>query len=94
MACMRLLTHYNAQFHTEYSIIYRTGDYARLVKGVLVYEGRTDSQIKVRGYRVDLSEVERALREAPSVDKAVVLCWRPGREEQVSYLSYPRLFCK
>jgi acyl-coenzyme A synthetase/AMP-(fatty) acid ligase len=68
----------------EFSTIYRTGDYARLVKGVLVYEGRRDSQIKVRGNRVDLSEVERALQTAPYVDKAIVLCWRPGSEEQVT----------
>ncbi|KAF4531412.1 hypothetical protein B566_EDAN009654 [Ephemera danica] len=65
-----------------YAVLYRTGDYARLVKGVLVYEGRADSQVKVRGNRVDLSEVERALRTAPGVEKAVVLCWRSGREEQ------------
>lgn len=67
----------------EHSRLYRTGDFARLVKGSLVYEGRTDSQVKVRGHRVDLSEVERAVAAVPGIDKSVVLCYEPGGTEQV-----------
>ncbi|XP_017887731.1 uncharacterized protein LOC108629509 [Ceratina calcarata] len=66
----------------EYSRIYCTGDYARISKDVIVYEGRLDSQIKVRGHRVDLTEVEKAVAKAPGVDKAVVLCHRPGELSQ------------
>lgn len=33
------------------------------------YEGRTDSQVKIRGHRVDLSEVEKAVLKAPAVSK-------------------------
>ncbi|XP_076622830.1 nonribosomal peptide synthetase ebony [Colletes latitarsis] len=66
----------------EYSRIYRTGDYARISKGVLIYEGRVDSQIKVRGHRVDLTEVEKAVSRAPGVDKVVVLCYKPGELSQ------------
>ncbi|XP_012260082.2 mycosubtilin synthase subunit C [Athalia rosae] len=66
----------------EYSRIYRTGDYARIIKGIVIYEGRTDAQIKVRGHRVDLSEVERAVGASPAVDKAVVLCYKPGELSQ------------
>lgn len=62
--------------------MYRTGDYARLNKGLLIYEGRTDSQVKIRGHRVDLSEVERAMSSIPGVDKCVVLCYKPGELEQ------------
>lgn len=68
----------------DYSRIYRTGDYARIVKGIVIYEGRTDSQIKIRGHRVDLSEVERAVAASPAVDKAVVLCYKPGELSQVN----------
>lgn len=64
------------------SKLYRTGDYARLDKGIIVYEGRTDSQIKIRGHRVDLSEVEKALMGFEEVEKAVVLCYRPGELNQ------------
>ncbi|PNF43301.1 hypothetical protein B7P43_G14455 [Cryptotermes secundus] len=67
----------------EHSRLYRTGDFARLVKGSLMYEGRTDSQVKVRGHRVDLSEVEQAVAAVPGVEKSVVLCYKPGEIEQV-----------
>lgn len=66
--------------------MYRTGDYGKIVNGVLLYEGRTDSQIKVRGHRVDLTEVETAIHKLPAdlkIDKSVVLCYKPGEIEQV-----------
>ncbi|XP_046737507.1 tyrocidine synthase 2 [Diprion similis] len=66
----------------EYSRLYRTGDYARMVKGTLIYEGRTDAQIKIRGHRVDFAEVERAVVSFSAVDKAVVLCSKPGELSQ------------
>ncbi|XP_063980695.1 beta-alanyl-bioamine nonribosomal peptide synthetase ebony [Diachasmimorpha longicaudata] len=66
----------------EYSTIYRTGDYAKIVKGMFIYEGRTDSQIKIRGHRVDLTEVEKSVTAVPIVDKAIVLCYKPGEISQ------------
>ncbi|KAG7189638.1 hypothetical protein KM043_017318 [Ampulex compressa] len=66
----------------EYSRIFRTGDYAKISKGLVIYEGRVDSQIKVRGHRVDLTEVERIVSQVPTVDKAVVLCYKPGELSQ------------
>ena len=54
--------------------MYRTGDRARrLHDGSIEYLGRCDDQVKVRGYRVELGEVESALRRHPMVDNAVVL---------------------
>lgn len=68
--------------------MYRTGDYGKIVNGMLLYEGRTDSQIKVRGHRVDLSEVEAAILKLPNsgIDKLAVLCYKPGENEQVSLI--------
>ncbi|XP_003706624.1 nonribosomal peptide synthetase ebony [Megachile rotundata] len=66
----------------EYSRIYCTGDYAKISKGTVIYEGRMDSQIKVRGHRVDLTEVENAVSKVPGVDKVVVLCYKPGELSQ------------
>jgi amino acid adenylation domain-containing protein len=52
---------------------YRTGDLVRRDDGVLVHLGRADHQVKVQGYRVELGEVEAALRDQPGVDDAVVV---------------------
>uniref|UniRef100_A0AAR5Q839 AMP-dependent synthetase/ligase domain-containing protein n=1 Tax=Dendroctonus ponderosae TaxID=77166 RepID=A0AAR5Q839_DENPD len=65
-----------------FSKLFRTGDFAKIEKGTLVYEGRTDSQVKIRGHRVDLSEVEKAVNSLEGVDKAVVLCYKPGELSQ------------
>jgi aryl carrier-like protein len=54
--------------------MYRTGDVVwRRADGELVYVGRSDGQVKLRGYRIELDEVTAALREAPEVRDAVAL---------------------
>lgn len=53
--------------------LYRTGDRVRLRDdGAIEYLGRLDRQVKVRGHRIELDEVESALAELPSVREAVV----------------------
>nr|AAG28774.3 mutant e4 ebony [Drosophila melanogaster] len=66
----------------KYARLYRTGDYGSLKNGSIMYEGRTDSQVKIRGHRVDLSEVEKNVAELPLVDKAIVLCYHAGQVDQ------------
>jgi amino acid adenylation domain-containing protein/non-ribosomal peptide synthase protein (TIGR01720 family) len=54
--------------------LYRTGDLARfLADGSLDYLGRLDDQVKVRGVRVELGEIEAALAAHPAVAEAVVM---------------------
>lgn len=58
-----------------------------MVDDKLVYEGRTDSQVKVRGHRVDLSEIEAALQKVEEVDKVHILVYKPGEVNQVRQVS-------
>ncbi|QOT01327.1 amino acid adenylation domain-containing protein [Brevibacterium sp. JNUCC-42] len=54
--------------------MYKTGDIARwLPDGNIEYLGRLDDQIKIRGYRVELGEIESAILEHESIQEAVVL---------------------
>lgn len=61
---------------------YRTGDRVRRrADGLYFYVGRTDFQVKVLGYRVELGEVEAVLARDPAVVDAVALGW-PLEEER------------
>lgn len=63
--------------------MYRTADFGKLIRGGCIqYEGRTDSQIKIHGNRVEILEIERALRSIEQVENAVVLCYHAGKEDQ------------
>jgi acyl-coenzyme A synthetase/AMP-(fatty) acid ligase len=53
--------------------VFRTGDLGRILQGGIVQcLGRRDSQVKVRGHRVSLGEVEMVLRGHPGVRDAIV----------------------
>jgi amino acid adenylation domain-containing protein len=55
------------------AVLFRTGDRARYrADGVIEYVGRRDDQVKVRGFRVEVGEVEAALAEHPDVTRAAV----------------------
>ena len=60
-------------------VAYRTGDRVRwYADGELEFGGRIDSQVKLRGQRLELGEVEHALRAQPRVLEAVVLLRADG----------------
>jgi acyl-coenzyme A synthetase/AMP-(fatty) acid ligase len=65
---------------------YRTGDVVRREAGEWVHAGRLDHQVQVRGYRVELGEVEAALRRTDGVGAAVVVATkRDGEIELVGF---------
>ncbi|HKI03784.1 MAG TPA: amino acid adenylation domain-containing protein [Thermoanaerobaculia bacterium] len=55
-------------------IVYRTGDFGRLLEdGDLEFLGRRDGQVKIRGVRIELTEIESRLREHPVVKDVAVI---------------------
>lgn len=69
--------------------MYRSGDMVRqLPDGTICFLGRTDDQLKIRGYRVEIGEIESLLKELPGVKDAAVKFWRSERTNSLlSYIS-------
>src|SRR5215469_11000132 len=62
--------------------LYKSGDAARWrVDGTIEFIGRLDNQMKVRGYRVELGEIEGALARHEAVNSAIVIARKDSRGE-------------
>ena len=69
--------------------LYKTGDRAcYLADGNLEYLGRTDGQIKLRGFRIELAEIESVLLQRPEIVEAAVALREdePGNPRIVAYV--------
>ncbi|CAO3437382.1 amino acid adenylation domain-containing protein [Azospirillum endophyticum] len=70
--------------------MYRTGDLVRRrADGALVFLGRSDFQVKLRGHRIELGDIEAALLAQPGVAAAVVRLWDggPGSGPDAAFLA-------
>jgi hypothetical protein len=70
--------------------LYRTGDLARYGEdGCIEYLGRMDQQVKLRGHRIELEEIEAALTRHELVREAIALVGedQAGRKQLVAYVS-------
>lgn len=54
-------------------MFYRTGDIVTVDDGVITYRGRVDNMVKIRGYRVELGELETVARTIPPVREAAAV---------------------
>lgn len=66
---------------------FRTGDYARLrEEGAIEYHGRRDRQVKIRGVRIELEEIEAAIATFPGVREVAVERNEPGGSALVAFV--------
>jgi amino acid adenylation domain-containing protein len=69
--------------------MYRTGDVVHYREdGNLEFVGRVDTQVKVRGYRVEIGEVESVLAGCPGVHQAVVVAHKDGLRDSQKLIAY------
>ncbi|MEP6743619.1 MAG: amino acid adenylation domain-containing protein, partial [bacterium] len=69
--------------------LYRTGDLARFdANGNLVYLGRIDNQVKIKGFRIELDEVETILSQSAGVRDCAVIAREdaPGEKRLIAYV--------
>ncbi|MEL4895256.1 amino acid adenylation domain-containing protein [Crocosphaera sp. Alani8] len=72
-----------------FSRLYKTGDLVRYdEEGKIEFLGRRDNQVKVRGYRLEIGEIEAALSEYPDIVENAVMVWReePNNQRLVAYI--------
>ncbi|UXI66228.1 non-ribosomal peptide synthetase [Tahibacter amnicola] len=64
--------------------IYRTGDRVRLLAdGDLIFEGRIDEQVKIRGHRVECAEVEKCIAAHPAIKEVSVFVRKMAADDAV-----------
>ena len=79
---------FTADPHRPAGRLYRTGDRGRYLEdGRIEFLGRTDEQLKIRGFRVEPAEIERTLATHPGVREAAVALVRPGLPAEVDALT-------
>ena len=67
--------------------LYRTGDLARkTANGDLQFAGRIDDQVKLRGFRIELNEIETVILDYPGISQAVVSLQKLDQPALVAYL--------
>lgn len=68
--------------------VYKTGDLCRMEEtGYITYKGRIDSQVKLRGFRIELCEIENIILEDDNIKDAAVILKKNEDEFLVSFLT-------
>ena len=76
-------------FHAQYGNIYKTGDFARLLPdGSIYFIGRRDSQVKLRGQRFEMGEINNALLDADVVNDCVSIILESTSRKQKQLVTF------
>lgn len=63
-------------------IVYKSGDLVKRLKdGHVEFVSRKDTQVKIRGHRIEIAEIETKMNEIPNVDNAVVVVEKDGEDQ-------------
>lgn len=72
-----------------YERIYKTGDLVTIDEnGTIFYINRKDSQVKIRGQRIELSEIENRIKEVKGVKEAIVLVKQKDKDDEQVLVAY------
>ncbi len=89
--CLDLLKQENGVESLGADRLFRTGDLVRyLPDGKLEFLGRTDTQVKLRGLRIELAEIEASLNRHPGVNQSIVLLREDGGEKYLAAYIVPQ----
>jgi hypothetical protein len=70
---------------------YHTGDEVRLsIDGKILYQGRIDFQVKIRGNRIELGEIDKVLESVDGVAQVATIVWPKGGGESARLISFIR----
>lgn len=68
-------------FSCDESLLYKSGDVAKILEdGSLQYINRKDNQVQIKGFRVELGEIENILLDVKGIDQAAVKYWEKNRQ--------------
>ena len=70
---------------------YLTGDLGYIRNGILYYKARKDKQIKFKGYRIELADIEQNLQQLNYIDKTVVVAKKGKDDKVLNIISFIKL---
>ncbi|KZZ97924.1 nonribosomal peptide synthetase [Ascosphaera apis ARSEF 7405] len=89
-ANMKALTQEKFITHPEFGRIYRSGDFGRMLpNSSILFLGRKDDQVKFRGQRIELGEIDACLSQQPEISDSMTmiqLCQEENQQRLVSFL--------
>lgn len=87
------LNHMSSFIYKAFQYMFKTGDFGMIKNGLLFFRGRRDMQIKIRGHRVDVFEIEKYLMDLPYISNIAVVVHQSDQINQtmVAFVTLKKL---